>query len=141
MEAVLLANAASTLFMVGLAWFVDIVHYPLFAAVGEEQFSGYHEAHSQRTTWVVLPVMSIELISSWVLVSDPPADQFALAVAGAVLALATWMLTGLAAVPSHRALGAGFSESRLARLRRADLIRALVWSAHGVVVIALLAGS
>lgn len=34
MEAVLLANVASTLSMVGLAWFVDVVHYPLFAAVG-----------------------------------------------------------------------------------------------------------
>ena len=141
MEAVLLANAASTFFMVGLVWFVDIVHYPLFAAVGDAAFTRYHELHTKRTTWVVLPAMSIELISSWVLALEPPADQLALAVAGAVLALATWMLTGLAAVPAHRALGAGFSESRSARLRRADLIRALVWSTHGAVVVALLAGS
>ena len=52
MDAVLLANAASTLFMVRLAWFVDVVHYPLFAEVGEERFARYHEQHKRRTLWV-----------------------------------------------------------------------------------------
>lgn len=140
MEAVLLANAASTLFMVGLAWFVGVVHYPLFASVGEDDFLGYHEQHSRRTTWVVLPVMSIELVTSVLLVLDPPGDQLALAVAGAVLAVATWALTGAAAVPAHRALGAGLSGVALRRLRRADLVRTIAWTVHGGVVVALLAG-
>jgi hypothetical protein len=30
----LLVNAASTLFMTGVIWFVQIVHYPLFIRVG-----------------------------------------------------------------------------------------------------------
>ncbi|MFY0528690.1 hypothetical protein ACN28I_37835 [Archangium gephyra] len=30
---VLLAHAAATLFMVGLIWFVQVVHYPLFSRV------------------------------------------------------------------------------------------------------------
>lgn len=139
MEAVLLANAASTLFMVGLAWFVGVVHYPLFSFVGEGNFLGYHESHSRRTTRVVLPVMSVELVTSLVLALDPPGGQRALAVAGAALAVATWALTALLAVPAHRALGAGFSAEGLMRLRRADLVRALLWTAHGGVVVALLA--
>ena len=139
MEAVLLANSASTLFMVGLAWFVHVVHYPLFAHVEANGFPGYHELHSRRTTWVVLPPMAIELVTSVALVFDPPGGETALAIAGAILAIGTWALTGLAAVPAHRALGPGFSEPGLRRLMRADLIRALVWTAHGAVVIALLA--
>lgn len=141
MDAVLVANAASTFFMVGLAWFVDLVHYPLFAAVGEPQFARYHELHSRRTMWVVLPAMSIELLTSFLLAFDPPGDQAALTYAGAVLAAATWALTGLAAVPAHRALGRGFSADGLKRLLRADLLRALTWTAHGAVVAALLAAS
>ncbi len=139
MEALLIANAAATFFMIGLAWFVDVVHYPLFASVGEDGFRGYHELHSRRTTWVVLPPMAVELATSIALVLDPPGDATVLAAAGAVLAIATWVLTGLGAVPAHRALGEGISESRLRRLRRADLIRALTWTGHGAVVVALLA--
>ena len=140
MEAVLLANTASTFFMVGLAWFVDVVHYPLFDAVGNDRFPGYHEQHSRRTTWVVLPVMSIELITSIALAIEPPGDvSRMLALVGAALAIATWALTLGAAVPAHRALGLGFTGARLDRLRRADLIRALTWTAHGAVVIAMLA--
>jgi hypothetical protein len=38
-EAVLLTCVASTLFMTGLSWFVQVVHYPLFAAVGPDAFA------------------------------------------------------------------------------------------------------
>lgn len=139
MEAMLLANAVSTVFMVGVAWFVDVVHYPLFAAVGRSSFPAYHVLHSRRTTWVVLPAMSVELVTSVALALDPPGGMAALAVAGALLAIATWILTAFAAVPAHRALGAGFTTGRLDRLRRADRTRAITWTAHGAVVVALLA--
>ena len=141
MDAILLANAASTLFMVGLAWFVDIVHYPLFAEVGPDRFARYHDQHKRRTLWVVLPAMSIELITSLVVTFDPPGDQYALAIAGAALAIGTWVLTGAAAVPAHEALGEGPTAAALSRLRRADLLRALTWTAHGAVVLALLAAA
>ncbi len=139
MEALLLANLAATLFMVGLAWFVHVVHYPLFAEVDPERFLRYHELHSRRTTWVVLPVMAVELGTSIALVVDPPGGERVLAVAGALLAVGAWALTAVAAVPAHRALGSGLSDAGLRRLLRADLARALVWTAHGGVVIALLA--
>ena len=127
--------------MVGLAWFVDVVHYPLFKEVGRERFAGYHEQHKRRTLWVVLPVMSIELITSLALTLDPPGDELGLAIAGAALAIGTWGLTGVAAVPAHGALSEGLTDAALSRLRRADLLRALTWTAHGAVVLALLAAA
>ena len=60
LELILLLQAASTLAMVGLIWFVQIVHYPLFAQVGREGFSGYEQAHQNRTTFVVAPLMLVE---------------------------------------------------------------------------------
>jgi hypothetical protein len=38
MVLLLLANAAATFFMVGVIWFVQVVHYPLFARVGTLDF-------------------------------------------------------------------------------------------------------
>jgi hypothetical protein len=43
-------HAFATLFMCGLAWFVQVVHYPLMARVGEPQWSEYERAHGTRRT-------------------------------------------------------------------------------------------
>ena len=56
MELLLLAHAGTTLFMVGLVWFVQVVHYPLFGRVGEDEFVAY----SRLTGWVVGPPMLLE---------------------------------------------------------------------------------
>ena len=44
MKYVLLANLSATLFMVSVIWFVQMVHYPLFARVGQEKFALYSGA-------------------------------------------------------------------------------------------------
>ena len=38
----------ATTAMVGLIWFVQIVHYPLFAAVGRPDFAQYADRKSTR---------------------------------------------------------------------------------------------
>lgn len=38
METLLYLHAGATLFMTGLIWFVQVVHYPLFLRVGEGNF-------------------------------------------------------------------------------------------------------
>jgi len=68
----LLATAAATLFMTGLIWFVQVVHYPLLAEVGEREFARFHELHSRRVTWIVPPVMAVELVTALVLALAPP---------------------------------------------------------------------
>lgn len=138
MTALLLANAAATLFMLGLAWFVQVVHYPLFPLVGEQGFAEYHRVHSSRTTWVVLPPMTIELLTSFLLLIDPPGGQNALVAVGAALALLTWVLTYFAASAHGRIGSEGLSTNSLRRLLAAGWVRTAVWSAHGVVVILLL---
>ena len=60
MKYVLLANLGATLFMVGVIWFVRVVHYPLFSRVGGESFALYSEAHSRLTTYVVGSPMLVE---------------------------------------------------------------------------------
>ncbi len=139
MTALLLANAAATFFMVGLIWFVQVVHYPLFAEIGEREFAGYHRLHSSRTTWVVLPAMAIELATSWLLLVEPPAGQTALTIAGAILALLTWVLTGSAASIHGRIGRQGPSPALLRTLLTGNLLRTVVWTLHGAVVLALLA--
>ena len=68
---ILLANVVSTLFMVGLIWMVQIVHYPLFDDVGQENYVRYQQRHQSNITYVVAPVMLVELATSILLLVYP----------------------------------------------------------------------
>lgn len=137
--AVLIVCAASTWFMAGLGWLIQVVQYPLFASVGRESFAEYHRLHSERITPVVFPAMSIELVTSaWLLFSRPAGTSLALVIAGFALALTTWLATALLAVPRHAELGAGFDSRVHERLVRSSWVRTVAWSAHGVIVAVLL---
>ena len=54
----------STLAMVGLIWFVQVVHYPLFGKVRVRSFHDYKQSHQQRTTLVVAPLMLTKAITT-----------------------------------------------------------------------------
>jgi hypothetical protein len=130
--------------MCGVAWFVQVVHYPLFAQVGKAEFRTFHAEHSSRTSLVVVAPMIVELVTSIWLAFEPPTSSTgdpltALAIAGAILALGTWIVTFGGAVPAHQALEPGFDSAIHRRLMRSNLIRTIIWTAHGGVVVALLA--
>jgi len=50
-------NLFSTLYLTGLIWTIQIVHYPLFSLVGKNEFIDYHSAHSARISWKVISQM------------------------------------------------------------------------------------
>ena len=51
-------HLAATAAMTGLIWFVQVVHYPLFAAVGADQFVAYEVAHQRRTSACAFAIAS-----------------------------------------------------------------------------------
>ena len=134
----LLAHAAATVFMVGLIWFVQVVHYPLFADVGREGFAAYHASHSRRTTWVVGPVMAAEALCALLLVARrPPGVPLGLALAGLVLLGVVQAGTAFLAVPRHGVLGGGSDERSYALLVATNWLRTAGWTARGVLALAM----
>ena len=71
-EVLLLTHAAATLVIVGVIWFVQIVHYPLMARVSASEFAAYEREHQTRTTFVVAPTMLIEAVTAALLLVVPP---------------------------------------------------------------------
>ena len=136
---VLLVNAAATFFMTGLIWFVQIVHYPLFAAVGSTDFPAYSRLHQSLTTLVVGPPMLVEAVTAGILVVSRPSGVSAwLAWTGLALVAAIWLSTALLQVPAHGRLASGFSAETGAFLVSTNWIRTIAWSARGAVVVAML---
>lgn len=131
MEWALLANAGATWFMVGLIWFVQLVHYPLFREAGRSDFHAYHRRHTARTTIIVAPVMLTEAVSScallWLGVDG--------AGLGCVLLAIAWLSTFAVQVPLHARLEHGHDAAIIRRLVRSNWIRTVAWSARGVLVL------
>jgi hypothetical protein len=134
-EGLLLVHAATTLFMAGVIWFVQIVHYPLFERVGENEFGAYERQHTRRTGWVVAPPMLAELATAIALVWRLGG---ALAWSGLFLLMVVWLCTWLWQVPAHRRLEEGFDAATHRRLVRTNWVRTISWSARGILALVLL---
>ena len=72
MKSVFLAHLFSTLFMTGVIWFAQAVHYPLLGRVGKEAFVEYEKENTGRTGWMVIPAMAVELITALLLLWKQP---------------------------------------------------------------------
>ena len=132
---ILLSHVCVTWALVGLIWTIHVVHYPLFAAV-KTGFRAYHEAHMQRITLVVGPLMLAEAAGALYLWLHPPAgtDQRHW-LAALVLLGVVWLETAIFAVPAHGRLETGgFSEGTHGALMAGNLVRTLAWTARGVLV-------
>lgn len=134
MQAALVVQILATGFMTGLIWFVQVVHYPLFAAVGAEVFPAYSARHQALTTLVVGPAMLVEAVVAALLVfARPAAIPPALAWAGLALVAVIWLSTALLQVPAHARLSEGLDPDTVHRLVATNWIRTIAWSARAAI--------
>lgn len=135
----------STFWMLTIIWFVQIVHYPLFRYVGEEDFSDYHDLHEWWTSWLVGPPMFIEVSGSFYLYLNPPfLESSVLWFVGFLLVLVPLTSTAFIQVPQHSALREGYDKKMIQNLVRWNWIRTVAWSMRGGIflyfLVQLLAG-
>jgi hypothetical protein len=96
-----LIQAFSCWFMTGVIWLVQILIYPNFRLIEAHQFQSYHQFHISRITWVVAPIMGIELTSGvWLLWGHHQSIFFW----NFVSIFGIWILTGFVSVPFHNLL-------------------------------------
>ena len=148
---ILLIHLVATCFMTGVIWIVQVVHYPLFAKVGEASYVEYQQAHMKRITWVVLPAMGLELITGITLVVPNLMDSIALESSKPALNLDSsllwgnllglvliWLSTALLQVPQHAKLLEGFNAVPHEKLVRWNWVRTVVWSLRLLLLIYIL---
>lgn len=132
----LLVHLASTLIMVGVIWVIQVVHYPLFAAVGEESFIRYVGQHNVLITLVVLPTMLVEIGTAGLLVfMRPAAIPPWLAWVGFALVLLVWAATFFLSVPAHDILLRGFDQTAHQALVSTNWVRTIAWSLRSIIAL------
>jgi hypothetical protein len=132
------AHLAATWFMVGLIWVIQIVHYPLFAAVDSGSFVTYERSHTTRMGRLLAIPALTEIVTAALLALDPPEGVAAWSawLAGSLLA-AIWVVTLLVQVPLHKRLSTGSDPESLRRLVRSNWARTVLWTFRGVLAAAL----
>lgn len=138
--AVLLVHTASTLAMVGLIWFVQVVHYPLFNLASVRQFDQFAAEHQRRTAWVVIPLMLTEGATAIALALAPPSGvNPSFPWIGIALLALIWTSTAVLQVPEHRRLSIDFNQTAIQRLVASNWIRTAGWTARGWIALVMLA--
>jgi hypothetical protein len=138
----LLLNTASTGMLIGLIFTIQLVHYPLFAAVGEAAWPAYAAAHARRIGVLVVPWMALEAASAlWLVATPPPGASPALLWLALALLAAIWLLTALVNGPRFSRLAAAWSADGHRGLVLANWPRTVLWTARGTLLLLLLARS
>jgi len=136
MKALCLANILATIFMTGVIWIVQIVHYPLFAKVGPELFRSHHADHNALISYIVLPALPIEAATAALLLLNRPSIVTPIeAVVGLLLVALAWGATFFLSVPQHNILASGFDLQAHHTLVNTNWIRTFAWSARSVLII------
>lgn len=135
----LVLNLVASCVMVGVIWFVQIVHYPLLSVVPVESAVSVAVEHQRRTGYVVGLPMAVEGVTTLILLWKTPDDV-------------TWWLPWIAAIFLAVALGCTIFLSvprheRMASKPDAQVGRELVltnwprtiaWTARGVLTTVML---
>ena len=144
---VLIAQIMASTTMAAIAWFVQIVHYPLFALLTSSgskaaEVAGmsrsvardYHDENLRRTRPIVLVPMLVEAASAAWLAFDPPAAVGrGAAIAGLSLVAIVVLSTALVQVPLHESLRHGDAPAETVdRLVRSTRIRTAAWTARAM---------
>jgi len=139
-EMLVWVHLAATLYLVGLIWCIQVVHYPLMSFVSRDRFVGFHTRHSIRISWIVVLPMILELGAAialaWPGATDLPSWM---TVTGLALALVVWVSTFAFQVPHHRRLASGFDAEVHGALVRSNWVRTVAWTLRGVLAIGFLA--
>ena len=139
-EGLVWLQTAATLYLAGLIWCVQVVHYPLMSIVPPDRFIEFHRRHSTRISWIVIVPMILELgaaiVLAWPGATDLPRWM---TVTGLALVLVVWVSTFAFQVPRHRRLASGFDAEVHGALVRSNWVRTAAWTLRGVLAIGFLA--
>lgn len=136
LELLKLIHMSSAVFMAGLIWVIQLVHYPAFRFVPEQDFVSFERFHSTRITFIVGPVMVIEMMSGLGLVWFTQFNPVWILNMGALGLI--WLSTLTLSIPCHNRLGQGKDVDTINRLVVTNWPRTILWSLRSLALAALL---
>lgn len=122
--------------MTGVAWFVQLVHYPTLAQLSREQYQQYNETHFKPTTFITFPTMLLELISgAWILLDNPPDGMLLWFALNLIMIVIIWISTMVVQVPLHFKIAKDPSKKSIMKLIQSNWLRTILWSVKLLMIV------
>ena len=120
----------SCVFMTGVIWIIQLVHYPCFFYIERDRFKSFASFHQKNISFIVLPVMLLEIASNSMITffSLERRDLLGYVLSGLLYVI--WGITFCISVPCHKKLLRGYHEKYLRILLTTNWIRTLLWSSR-----------
>ena len=129
-------HLVATVFMVGLIWFVQVVHYPLFNRISGDASIQYAAEHQRRTAWVVgLPMLVEGITTLWLFFN--PIDGRLLPLLGGLVLLKIHLSTIFLQIPLHKKLSQGYEREVVRKLVATNWVRTIGWTIRAAIAVAI----
>lgn len=125
----------STFAIFGIIWVIQTIHYSLFNLVEKDKFEEYISKHSLRITFIVGPLMIVELFTGVMLFLNPSKYMpYNFATIGLLLILLIWFSTVFIQSPLFFKLSKGFSNELHKKLVKTNWIRTICWTLRVILI-------
>lgn len=135
---VLYSEIALTWILVGVVFYMQLIHYPLFKKI-REGFAQFEHAHIRRTACFMGPLMLLDGVGAAILVGLADSESvMRLCVINLILVGFIWLSTLMLTVALHQKLSIRFSKNAHKHLLNSNWIRCILWFIKGVLLFSLL---
>jgi len=122
----------STSLMVGIIWVIQLLHYPTFHFIKESDYVEFQHFHMQRISFIVVPVMIIELLSGFMMVYYFRSNLLILCL---IILLVIWLITFVFFTKLHQSLLGGYDKIIVDKLVQINWSRTVLWSLRLIILI------
>jgi hypothetical protein len=121
--------------MCGIIWLIQLVHYPSFRFIEKKDFVHFEFFHTKWITFIVMPMMILEIILQAYLVWKFPTQSYLITTC---LLIIIWFTTFLFSVPVHNKLSSAKDDVLIDKLIHTNWIRTFCWSARMLILFSAL---
>jgi len=121
-------------YLVSLVFMTQFITYPTFLHIDKDKFSEYHRKYVNNISFIVAPVMLIELLTLSLIAYF--SSEF-LIIKSLILLLVIWLTTFFIMIPSHNRISKSFNIKEIKSLINYNWIRTILWSFKLLVIIFL----
>ncbi len=121
-------------YLVSLVLMTQFITYPTLLNIDKDKFSDYHRKYVNNISFIVAPVMLIELLTLFLIAYF---SKDFLIIKCLILLLVIWLTTFFIMIPSHNRISKSFNIKEIKSLINYNWIRTILWSFKLLVIIFL----
>jgi hypothetical protein len=125
-DFILYLHFIASFIMLGVILVIQLVHYPSFLYVDETKFLDFEYFHSKTISYIVFPVMLLELLTCLYLFYNNFFDLIYFLILSITILI--WISTLTLSMPCHVKLSKKFDAKIIKRLIKTNWPRTILWS-------------